>query len=549
VTDERLSPREQQLIEEIEKLRLRLEEPESTIDAIRQGAVDAFVVSGADGERIYTIHPADPPYRRIVEEMKEGAATLSTDGTILYANRRLGEMLKVDAGSLRSRSLRDFVARGHARTFDRLLVGSEGGRAEIAFRASDGAVFPASVAASAFRDEDVTAFSLVVTDLTEQKANAELAAAEAAWREADRRKDEFLATLGHELRTPLAAIGRASEVIEHLSPSEAKLLWACDVIRRQVRSMARMVEDLLDVSRIATGKMALRKETVDLTGLVSTIAASLGPLFEEKGRSLSVSIPEGPVLVEADPTRFAQVVSNLLQNALKFTRNGGHVWISLAEDAGSAILKVRDDGMGIPPELLDRVFDLFAQGERAAVRPESGLGIGLTLVRRLTELQGGTVGVASSGPDTGAEFTVTLPSSRAARLSKPPGAPAPAAPAVSRRVLIVEDDADLMQGLALLLQIHGHDVATAVDGPSALALCAEFRPEAVLLDLGLPGMDGFEAVRRLRSELGPETLIVALTGYNLDEDRIRTAEAGFDHHLVKPVELDEIHRLLATLDE
>jgi PAS domain S-box-containing protein len=184
-----MSPRERQLIEEIEKLRQRLAEPESTIEAIRQGEVDAFVVSGPAGEKVYTFHPADPPYRRIVEEMKEGAATFSTDGTILYANRRLGEMLKADAAQLRSRSLRDFVARDHARTFDRLLVGSEGGRAEIAFRASDGSVFPASVAASAFRDEDVTAFSIVVTDLTEQKASAELAAAEAAWREADRRKD------------------------------------------------------------------------------------------------------------------------------------------------------------------------------------------------------------------------------------------------------------------------------------------------------------------------------------------------------------------------
>jgi CheY-like chemotaxis protein len=312
--------------------------------------------------------------------------------------------------------------------------------------------------------------------------------------------------------------------------------------------MARMVEDLLDVSRIATGKMAIRLETVDLTGLVSTISSSLGPVFEGKGRSLSMSLPEEPVLVEADPTRFAQVVSNLLQNALKFTRSGGHVWLSLREEGGRAVLKVRDDGVGIPPELLDRVFDLFAQGERAAVRPESGLGIGLTLVRRLTELQGGSVDVTSDGPDAGAEFTVTLPSSRTARLSERPAAPPRTAPAIPRRVLIVEDDADLMQGLALLLQIDGHDVATAGDGASALARCAEFRPEAVLLDLGLPGMDGFEAVRRLRAELGPDTLIVALTGYNLDEDRIRTAKAGFDHHLVKPVELEQIRRLLATLD-
>jgi PAS domain S-box-containing protein len=394
VSGERLTPRERQLIEEIEQLRLRLEEPESTIEAIRQGEVDAFVVSGRSGERVYTFHPADPPYRRIVEEMKEGAATLSADGIILYVNRRLGEMLGVEPERLRSRSLKDFVSPGHASVFE-ALFGSEGGRAEIEFRGAGGAEFPASVAASAFRDEDVTAFSAVVTDLTDQKRNAELSAAEQAWRDADRRKDEFLAMLGHELRTPLAAVNRAAEVIAHLCPSEERLRWACDVVRRQVRNMARMVDDLLDVSRLKTGKMTIQKEVVDLSALVSAIGAPLAPAFEEKRRSLVVSVPDRPVLIDADPLRFAQVVSNLMQNALKFTRENGHVWVSLATEGDRAILRVRDDGIGIAPELLDRVFDLFSQGDGAPARPEAGLGIGLTLVRRLTDLQGGSVGATS----------------------------------------------------------------------------------------------------------------------------------------------------------
>jgi len=549
VTDERLSPRERQLIEEIEQLRLRLEEPESTIEAIRQGEVDAFVVSGRSGERVYTFHPADPPYRRIVEEMKEGAATLSADGTILYVNRRLGELLGVEPGRLRSRSLKDFVAPRHAGAFD-AVFGSEGGRAEVDFRGADGGEFPASLAASAFRDEDVTAFSVVITDLTDQKASAELAAAEQAWRDADRRKDEFLAMLGHELRTPLAAVNRAAEVIAHLCPSEERLRWACDVVRRQVRNMARMVDDLLDVSRLTTGKMTIRREIVDLSALVSTICAPLVAVFEEKRRSLAVSLPDRPVLAEADPMRFAQVVSNLMQNALKFTREGGHVQVSLAVEDGRAILRVRDDGIGIAPEVLERVFDLFAQGDGAPARREAGLGIGLTLVRRLTELQGGTVAASSEGLDRGAEFTVTMPmSGAAAALAEPAAPPVSGAKAVSRRILIVEDDIDLAQGLSILLQLAGHSVETETDGASALARSAEFRPEAVFLDLGLSGMDGFEVARRLRSELGASPVLVALTGYSQAEDRIRTARAGFDHHLVKPVALEEIHRILATLDE
>ena len=549
MTDERLSPRERQLIEEIEQLRLRLEEPESTIEAIRQGEVDAFVVSGRSGERVFTFHPADPPYRRIVEDMKEGAATLSADGTILYVNRRLGEMLGVEPERLRTRSLKDFVSPRHASAFD-ALFGSGGGRAEIDFRAADGAEFPASVATSVLREDEINAFSAVVTDLSDQKRNAELSAAEQAWRDADRRKDEFLAMLGHELRTPLAAVNRAAEVIAHLCPSEERLRWACDVVRRQVRNMARMVDDLLDVSRLKTGKMTIHKEVVDVSALVSTTCAPLAAAFEEKRRSLIVSLPDRPVLVEADPLRFAQVVSNLMQNALKFTRENGHVWVSLATEGDRAIFRVRDDGIGIAPELLDRLFDLFSQGDAAPARPEAGLGIGLTLVRRLTELQGGTVEAASEGPDRGAEFTVRMPlSGAAAMLEGPPAPPAPRSKASGRRILIVEDDPDLAQGLAILLQLDGHVVETESDGAAALARSANFRPEAVLLDLGLSGMDGLQVARGLRSELGASPVLVALTGYSQVEDRIRTAQAGFDHHLVKPVALEEIERILATLDE
>jgi len=548
VNEEKASPRERELIARIEELRRRLEEPEPTLAAIRDGEVDAFVVQERGSEKVYTIRSADPPYRRIVDEMKEGAATLSPDGTILYANRRLGELLEIPAERLRGTSLREWVAPASASAFDALFAGGGGGRAEIEFRTSGGAPFSASVAASAFGGEDLTASSVIVTDLTEQKASAELAAGAKVWKEADRRKDEFLATLGHELRTPLAAVGRAAEIIDRFCPPEERVRWACDVILRQIGNMTRLVDDLLDVSRIATGKMTIRKETVDLASLVPAIVAPLAPSFEEKGRSLSVSIPEEPVLVEADPMRFAQVVSNLLQNAMKFTRPDGHVWVKVATSGDRATLTVRDDGQGIPPNMLDRVFDLFEQGDRAARSSDSGLGIGLTLVRRLVEFHGGTVTVESEGRGKGASFSVNLPRSAEPR---PPAERRhslrePLAP--SSRILVVEDNADLAEGLAMLLRIDGHSVATAGDGLTAIARCSEIHPEVVLLDLGLPDMDGVEVARRIRPMLPPNALVVALTGYGQEEARNRAEIAGFDHHVVKPVGFDEIRRILGEID-
>ncbi|HET9796288.1 MAG TPA: ATP-binding protein [Thermoanaerobaculia bacterium] len=546
---EEVSARERELVEQIEELRRRLEEPESTLRAIRDGEVDAFFMSGRAGDRVYTLFPADPPYRRIVDEMKEGAATLSPQGTILYANRRLGELLEIAPERLRGTSIREWMQPGSLAAFDALLARHEGGRCEIDFRASGGTVFTASLAASVFRNDDVTAFSVIVTDLTEQKASMELAAAAKVWKEADRRKDEFLATLGHELRTPLAALNRAAEIIDRSSPSDVeRLRWAGDVVRRQVGNMARLVDDLLDISRIATGKMAIRKETVDLAMLVPAIVSPLAPGFAEKGRSLSLSTPDDPVLVDADAMRFAQIVSNLLQNAIKFTRPDGHVWVTLSKSGGRAVLNVRDDGQGIPPHMLGRVFDLFEQGERIAPPSESGLGIGLTLVRHLVELHGGTVSVESGGPGQGASFTVSLPLSLSSRPVAEPAPPVPEPSASPRRILIVEDNTDLAEGLAMLLRLDGHSVETAADGLAAIARCSELRPDVVLLDLGLPDMDGFETARRLRPMLAPSALLVALTGYGKEDERVRSEKADFDRHVVKPVGFDELRRILAEVD-
>ena len=534
--------REQLLVAEIEWLRERLSEPEATLAAIRNGEVDAFVITERLGEKVYTLKSADPPYRLMVEGMKDGAATVTADGIILYANRRLGELLGASVHVLRGNTLRTFLASEQSDAFARLLQPESEGRGEVVLRRIDGSTFPAHVAVSTFEDDGMTAFSLVITDVTEQSLQAALAASEETWKEANRRKDEFLATLAHELRGPLGAIGNAVDILNHLGPVDTRLQWARDLISRQVLHLARIVDDLLDVSRIATGKVTISREAVDLNALVRNVVESHRPLCDTQQRRLSVSVPPQPVGVDGDPTRLAQIVANLLQNAIKFTRENGSISVSLEERDGVATIAVRDDGVGISPEMLERVFELFVQsGDRRQL--ESGLGIGLTLVRRLVELHGGTVRARSDGPDRGSEFIVALPAvptgTASARAARPPMFP------VSRRILIVEDHRDTAEGLAMLLRMQGHDVVTVADGPSALEACGERPPDVVLLDIGLPGMDGYEAGRRLRELLGPAVLIVALTGFGQDEDRRRSAEAGIDVHLLKPVRGEMLYEALS----
>ena len=498
------------------------------------------------GEKVYVLKDLAPPYRLMVEEMKEGAATLDARQTILYANRRLAELLGRPPERLRGSFLREFVAPEALSDWESLLAGASAGRGEILLRGDGGSRFPAQVAVTAFEEEQVSAFCVVITDLTEQKMQTAAAAAEEAWRDADRRKNEFLAVLGHELRSPLAAIANAVEILDQLGPPVPRLQWARDVIRRQVQHVSRIVDDLLDVSRIATGKIELRREDVDVCALVVRVADGYRPLFEERGRMLTLTVPPDPLRVHADPTRLAQVIANLLDNAVKFTDDGGQVWLTVSTRGDRAVLTVRDTGIGISPENLPRIFELFAQGDRSRAGSQTGLGIGLALVRKLLELQDGTIAAASAGPGLGSEFEVRLPvSQRSEGLASPVDAPAEPAVARPQRILIVEDHADSAEGLATLLRLDGHEVKIVPDGPSALSGAGEFQPETVLLDIGLPGMDGYEVGRRLRETLGDGVLIIALTGYGQDEDRRRSGEAKIDHHILKPVRSDVLGELLS----
>ncbi len=415
-----------------------------------------------------------------------------------------------------------------------------------------GLVFAAGLA---FGDEDLAFVETLAQQCAQALERVRLYEAERRERidaeVANRAKDEFLAMLGHELRNPLAPTLHALEVLRLEGGEAGARGWAIDMLERQARHMARLVDDLLDVSRITRGKIDLRPEPVDLAEVVRRAVESCHRMIEERRHRLSLALPTEPAWVEADPARLEQVVSNLLNNAAKYTPPGGRIAVSVERRGDEAEVAVADDGAGIPPEMLGRIFDLFHQVDPSIARSQGGLGIGLTLVRRLVEMHGGSVEARSEGAGKGSAFTVRLP------LSGPPAAPAPApgpsAPAVAtstgggpRRVLVVEDNADSAAALAELLRLWGHEVRVAHDGHAGVAEARAFAPDLVLLDIGLPGMDGYEVARALRADPAfASTRLVALTGYGQERDQLRSREAGIDRHVTKPIDLAALKGLLA----
>jgi PAS domain S-box-containing protein len=379
----------------------------------------------------------------------------------------------------------------------------------------------------------------VASDITERKR------AEEALRLADRRKDEFLAMLAHELRNPLAPIRNAVQLLKMLEPTDPKLAWSRNVIDRQVTHMARLLDDLLDVARIMQGKIRLNMEKFELTEIVNNAIETSRPLIESRGQELIISQTTTPQWIEGDRVRLAQVLSNLLNNAAKYTTEGGKITLSVMREDTSAVIEVRDTGIGISPDILPQIFDLFTQADHSLAHAQGGLGIGLTLVRELIEIHGGTVTASSVGIGQGSTFTVRLPA-----LAMPSSViesvqAKSALPMPKFRILVVDDYADAAESLTLLLQAEGHTVETADCGLKALERAQAFRPQVVLLDIGLPDLDGYEVARRLRAL--PETrdaVLIALTGYGQTEDRERSRAAGFSHHLLKPVNFEKLSDLL-----
>jgi PAS domain S-box-containing protein len=387
----------------------------------------------------------------------------------------------------------------------------------------------------------------IAIDITEEKRlEEELKNRVNQLAEADRRKDEFLAMLAHELRNPLAAIANAVELSRLADAGRDDSLTGREIIGRQVRHLTRLIDDLLDVSRITRGKIELKKQPLDASLAISGAVESVRPMIEARGQQLDLSLGAG-LRVEADPTRLEQILVNLLSNAAKYTEPGGKIWLTVRNEGKEVRFTVRDTGAGIPPERVPEMFELFAQGDRSLARAEGGLGIGLTLVKRLAEMHGGGVSAKSAGLGCGSEFTVQLPAA-----TKPiPAEPADAAEAKPQpggsRILIIDDNADSTHSLSRLLRLLGHDVAAAHSGPEGLEIARSFRPRFVLLDIGLPGMSGYEVAQRLKGDPElREVVIIGVSGYGQEDDKRRSRAAGFDHHLVKPVDYNTLLSLVST---
>jgi signal transduction histidine kinase/FixJ family two-component response regulator len=369
---------------------------------------------------------------------------------------------------------------------------------------------------------------------------------------ADRQKNEFLSMLAHELRNPLAPIRTAVDVLRLKDDGHPEIEWAREIINRQTSHLVRLVDDLLDVSRITGGKIRLDLEVLDVAAVVSAAVETSRPLIKESGHEMCVSLPDEPLWVRCDRVRLAQVLANLLNNAAKYTQAGGLIQLEVQRAGTDAVFRICDNGIGISPEMLPKVFDLFSQSERSIDRSQGGLGVGLTVVKRLVEMHGGRVDAASNGPGTGSEFTVRLPA-----LDAPPEAQVVAdsttesrSPEVPLRVLVVDDNADAAESLAYLLKHRNHEVRTAHDGRLAVKLAREFRPQAVVLDLGLPEIDGYQVARQLRQcEATRGALLVALSGYGQQEHRRRSSEAGFDYHFVKPLDFGALQRILLEAND
>ena len=367
-----------------------------------------------------------------------------------------------------------------------------------------------------------------------------------ALRVADQRKDEFLATLAHELRNPLAPIRNALEILRVAGDDPEKARLAREMMQRQLAQMVRLVDDLLDVSRITTGKLAVRKSVVELQSVLRDAVEIVRPFIESRRHQFDMVLPGEPIVVEGDRTRLAQVFSNLLNNAAKYTQPGGQIVLTATQEDRTAVVRVRDNGLGLAPESLESIFDMFVQVDRTLERSQAGLGVGLTLARRLVELHEGVLEAHSDGVGKGSEFVVRLPLSYA-RLERAAGGRREAGDATARRILLADDNVDFANSLGELLSARGHDVRIVHDGAEAIREAESFEPEVAIVDIGMPKVHGYDVARQLRAQPGTAgALLVAVTGWGQENDRRRAREAGFDRHLVKPVDPSDIERILES---
>jgi PAS domain S-box-containing protein len=497
------------------------------------------------------LRQSEDRFARFMQHLPGLAWVKDSQGRYVYANdaafkafRHTREELygKTDAESFPTETAAQF-----AENDQRALINGAGVQVVETLEHEDGLIHHSIVSKFLIPDKDGKPPHVggVAIDITELKR------AEEALRETDRRKDEFLATLAHELRNPLAPIRNVLQILKTPTLDPALADRSREMMERQVHQLVRLVDDLLDVSRVMRGKIELRRERTDLAVVIARAAETAQPLIDAQGHKLELESPTEKLFVDADPIRLSQVIGNLLTNAAKYTEANGRIGLSARREEGIAVLRVLDNGIGIAPDMLPRVFDLFMQADHSTTKSHGGLGVGLTLVKNLVELHGGTVEARSAGLGQGSEFVIRLPlGSLACSAPMSDIDPEKSTGGVSsgRRLLVVDDNQDAAASLATLLQLQGHDVRTAYNGVSALELARSFRPEMIFLDIGMPEMDGYEVARRLRLSIGLEnTVLTALTGWGQEEDRRRTAEAGFNHHLVKPLEAKMLENLLGSL--
>ena len=540
------------------QLRERLAEAEAVIQAIRHGEIDAVVVHGSEGARIFTLEGSDHPYRLLVESMNEGAATLSEEGVILFSNPRLASLLQTTTAALAGTRLAGWMAEAERPHFERMLHDSRDRSvsSDLTLCADKLECLPVHVSLSSLFVKGVRCCCAVLTDMSLAKHHAALAASAEyvrqvndRLREADKRKDEFLATLAHELRNPLAPIRAAAYILKKFDTQDEKLLQAREVIERQAAHMTRLIDDLLEMSRITQGKIELRRRPENLTAIIAGVVQSARSAMDARQHQFIIEAEPDPLLMDADAIRIAQAVGNVIENACKYTQPGGRIALRVRHEGNQAVISVQDNGIGIAPAIAARIFDMFVQAENGDRRPNGGLGIGLALSRKLIEMHGGTITASSAGLGQGAEFEIRLPLSATQSPQSPqPRAATPAgstAPAAARRVLIVDDNADAADSLCALLQMSGHEVKSVYRGADALREMIVFHPDVVLLDIGLPDLDGYEIARRAHASLGARCPnLVALSGWGREEDRELAFEAGIPVHLTKPVDVTLLERVL-----
>jgi PAS domain S-box-containing protein len=500
------------------------------------------------------LRASESRFRRLFETAKDGILILDfRTGQITDANPFITELLAYSSDELLGKKLwqiglfKDIEASQIA--FRQLQEHGYIRYSDLSLQTRDGRIVEVEFISNVYNLDQQPVIQCNIRDISERRQLERARAQAEVSADLHRRKDEFLAMLSHELRNPLAAIVNAVEVLgleKHEHPIQEK---ATNIIRRQVGHLVVLVNELLEVSRILSGGIQLHQEDVDGRGIVRQALETARPLIDEHEHELSVSLPAEPIWLHADPIRLEEVIVNLLNNAAKYTPQGGHIWLNLRQERDEAVLSVRDRGVGIDPELLPHIFDLFTQAQRSLDRSQAGLGVGLTVVRKLVEMQRGTVEAYSKGLGQGSEFIVRLPLLTSAT-PRPEVATREGAKraAQSGRVLVVDDNTDAADSVAILLGAAGYDIRVAYSAKSALQTAVEYQPDIVLLDIGLPEMDGYEVARLLRQQVGlTDTKLIALTGYGQDADRQRSQESGFDNHLVKPVDSGTLQELLERL--